>query len=238
MKLVICDDVREDAEKTIRIINDYFENMNDESDIIYFSPDELSCEIEKGEFEFDIAILDIDYKNDNYNGIDLARKINELSPLCNIIYLTAILDFASDVYETEHCYFVMKKNQQKTLKRALDKAVRIVNENNENKYIKLTSSGKEILILTNEIRYLTRENRKVQIIGDNTFESYISLGDCIEMLPKKFVRCHTGYIVNLDYIKVVEGNKIMLSDDTFIPIGRVYKDSFMYSYLEYLERRV
>lgn len=238
MKLVVCDDLKEDADISLNIINDYLKNIQDDYNICYKTPDELDSEIQNGNFEYDIAVLDIDYKGYNFNGIDLGQKINNSCPLCSIIYLTAILDFASDVYETEHCYFVMKKNQKLTMNRALDKAVKLVDEYNKNKVIKIISSGKEILISTEDIRYITRENRKIKFIGESCFESYISLNDCLEILPKKYARCHTGYIVNMDYIKAVEGNKIVLSDDVEIPVGRVYKDSFMMDYLDYLERRV
>ena len=124
MKLVVCDDLKEDADFSLNIINDYLKNIQDDYNICYKTPDELDSEIQNGNFEYDIAVLDIDYKGYNFNGIDLGQKINNSCPLCSIIYLTAILDFASDVYETEHCYFVMKKNQKLTMNRALDKAVK------------------------------------------------------------------------------------------------------------------
>ena len=238
MKLVVCDDVKEDAEITINIIDDYMKKDHKDYSVDFYLPNDLNKEIQEGNFKYDIAVLDIDYSEEKFNGIDLAGKINEVCPQCNIIYLTAILDFASDVYETEHCYFVMKKNQKLTMNRALDKAVKLVDEYNKSKVIKIISSGKEILISTEDIRYITRENRKIKIVGEACFESYISLNDCLEILPKKYVRCHTGYIVNMDFIKAVEGNKIVLSDDVEIPVGRVYKDSFMMDYLDYLERRV
>ena len=107
MKLAVCDDVKEDADITLKIVKNYFNNKA--TDVSYLSPNDLLYEIDNGEFIYDIIILDIDYKNCNYNGIELGKKINDKYPLCNIIYLTGILDFASDVYETNHCYFVMKK---------------------------------------------------------------------------------------------------------------------------------
>ncbi|MBQ9200202.1 MAG: response regulator transcription factor [Lachnospiraceae bacterium] len=237
MRLVVCDDVIEDAEKTKGLIKQYLEDNNSGGDIFVVSPSELLENIDD-DFSYDIAVLDIDYNNDELNGIDLGKKINEKAPLCNIIYLTGVLDFASDVYETMHCYFVMKKNQDITLARALDKAIRIYHDNCKNSTLSFVCKGKDVIVLSSDIKYITRENRKIQIMSDKKYETYMSLNDCLSKLPECFSRCHMGYIVNMNYIKTIEGNKIYMADGFEAPVGRIYKESFIRHYLEFLEGRV
>ncbi|MBR1815542.1 MAG: LytTR family transcriptional regulator DNA-binding domain-containing protein [Lachnospiraceae bacterium] len=236
MRLIICDDVQEDAFKTKELIEDY--NIKEFTYIDITQPDILLKEIDNKTFDYDIIILDIEYHRTDLNGIELGRRINEYAPLCNIIYLSDVPDFASDVYETKHCYFVMKKNQHITLKRALEKALEIYYENNDKCALHIICNYNDVYLSTKIIQYITRENRKLKIIADKTYECYMGLNDCKKQLPKKFVRCHTGYIINADYIKSIESNKICMMDNREIPIGRVYKDSFMLHYLEYLGRRI
>ena len=45
---------------------------------------------------------------DGMNGIELANELNSTLPECRIIYLTGYLDYAPDVYTTEHVWFVLK----------------------------------------------------------------------------------------------------------------------------------
>lgn len=239
MKIFVCDDELIETTITKKIIDGYLKDNKIESEVLYKNPDDIVKEVEDKRFDYDIAILDIDFKVDDFNGIDLGHIINENYPLCIVIYLTAILDFASDVYETEHCYFVMKNNQEITLKRALDKAISLHRINSEKKSISIISEGKNITIPVWDIHYITREGRKIKICcGDIEHDSYISLNDILKQLPDKFVRCHTGYIVNYDYIRRVESNVLYMDEDYEIPIGRIYKESFMLKYIDYLEGRV
>ena len=239
MKLAICDDVRKDADETIEIVGQYFSDNNYDADIMYLNPEDLVTSLKESFFEYDIAILDIDYKDKDFNGIDIGKKINENNPLCNIIYVTGVLEFASDVYETEHCYFVLKNNQKITLKRALDKAVNLYKTNNEKKSVSLITGRKNIIIPVWDIHYITRENRRIEFCcGDKIYDSYMSLNDILKQLPDKFVRCHTGYIINLDFIRRVESNSVFMDDDMQIPIGRIYKEKFVLHYLDYLEGRI
>ena len=47
-----------------------------------------------------------------------------------------------------------------------------------------------------------------------------------ERLPSNFMRIHRSYIVNLDKIQEVNKNRVILEDDTNLPIGDSYKDQF------------
>lgn len=53
-----------------------------------------------------VAVLDI--RMAGMDGIELAKRLNALVPGCAVIFLTAYLSYAPDVYETRHVYFVLK----------------------------------------------------------------------------------------------------------------------------------
>ena len=54
-----------------------------------------------------------------------------------------------------------------------------------------------------------------------------------ERLPQNFMRIHRSYIVNLDKIKEVNKNRVIMDADTYLPIGDSYKEQFN----RYLESR-
>ena len=47
-----------------------------------------------------------------------------------------------------------------------------------------------------------------------------------ERLPDSFMRIHRSYIVNLDIIREVSKNRIVLDADTELPVGEVYREAF------------
>ena len=55
-----------------------------------------------------------------------------------------------------------------------------------------------------------------------------------ERLPGNFMRIHRSYIVNLDKIKEVNKNRIIMDADTYLPIGDNYKEQFS----QYLSSRL
>ena len=65
-----------------------------------------------------VAVLDI--RMAGMDGIELAKRLNALVPGCAVIFLTAYLSYAPDVYETRHVYFVLKNE----LDRRIDSALR------------------------------------------------------------------------------------------------------------------
>lgn len=118
MKIIICDDERMDAERAKIILLSC--KCVQEEDITILTPQEMHLGLEVQDIKCDIAIMDIEYENRQFNGITLSKELNKKLPLCQIIYLTWVLEFAPEVYDTIHCYFVLKQNEEKMLPRAME----------------------------------------------------------------------------------------------------------------------
>ena len=48
----------------------------------------------------------------------------------------------------------------------------------------------------------------------------------MERLPQNFMRIHRSYIVNLDKIVEVSKNRVVLDNNTHLPIGDSYREQF------------
>ncbi len=233
MRILICDDIKDEALHTERIIKE--QHLADGAKISVASPDEAMLMVKSQQYDYDISILDIEYHRDDFNGVDLGREINKVNPYCSVIYLTEIPDYATDVYETMHCYFVIKKNQDVTLSRAMTKAVRLLNS--RNKKIRITEKWLTKDILTDKIIYITRRGRRLCIVEDEVHEVYVNMRDILQQLPAQFARCHGGYIVNLDYVDSIGASSLTLKTGSTVPIGRQFKSEFYVKYAEYLGER-
>ena len=237
MKIFICDDKQEELDNLKTLIVGYRGIKS--SDVEEFNPEKAYELIENKTFEFDIAILDIEYDELNFSGIDLGKKINKNCPGCQIIYLTHLLEYATDVYETDHVYFVLKKNMQKTIFRALDKVIDLYIENNGKTYFEVVSKGKKIMILQSDLILLERQQRLVNVYTtDSNFTTYESLKKCIEGLSNEFARCHGGYVLNMNFVQKIESDKIKLKNEMIIPIGRSYKNRFIRKYMDFISMRI
>lgn len=237
MKIIICDDERMDAERAKIILLSC--KCVQEEDITILTPQEMHLGLEVQDIKCDIAIMDIEYENRQFNGITLSKELNKKLPLCQIIYLTWVLEFAPEVYDTIHCYFVLKQNEEKMLPRAMEKAIQIYCDQEDHEIIELRNHGKMMYIRQADIIYAERQDRIVQIhTAQGTYQCYQSLTKIMKLLGRNFLRCHGGYVVNYNYIDTVMRESVILSNGTEIPIGRTYRTSFHEQYMRMVEQHV
>ncbi|MBO5509870.1 MAG: response regulator transcription factor [Lachnospiraceae bacterium] len=237
LKIVICDDKKEDREQ----IRDNLYRMEayKDAELKLCSPEELLAEIEADSFCYDIAIMDIEFKDSKVNGIDVVKLINSKYEQCVIIYISAILEFAPMVYESSHCYFVLKKNMDVTLELAMNKAVRLLEKQGVNDILNIISNGNMVMLKQRDIIYVERAQRTVKIgMSDRDYKCYKSLREISKLLSGDFVRCHRGFFVNMEHIRLVDKNELEMDNAVRIPIGDTYRDAFLEAYLSHCSMRI
>jgi len=76
-------------------------------------------------------------------------------------------------------------------------------------------------IMHSDIRYLESQKRIVKIhTGYGVTEVRDTLGNIGDQLPGEFLRCHQSFIVNMNQIRELSKNAIILFDETVIPVSR------------------
>ena len=68
------------------------------------------------------------------------------------------------------------------------------------------------------------------------FNQHIDLSDLLKILPNEFVQVHRSYIVNMSHVFSISHNKIYLSNNTIVDIGRTYSANFKKLFLNYSTR--
>ena len=170
-----------------------------------------------------IALLDIQLGQDN--GIALARQLFPAPSQTQVIFITGYIEYCSDVYETEHIYFLLKPLDPALLKKALQKAV----DKLEAQPITLsiqTREGAFSLPLT-DILYIESHMRKLSIHTlKNTYDVSGSLSSLPQAIQEKMVQCHKSFLINPRHVQAIltppsSFNKFFqLSSGETIPISQ------------------
>ncbi|WP_020225065.1 LytR/AlgR family response regulator transcription factor [Holdemania massiliensis] len=240
IKVAICDDNIQNLELISRFTRKIANNLN-MSFIINEYSDLKSLQSDLINNPFDIFLLDIWFDTEKTTSLSLAQKLSDIAPTAKIIFLTNYPCYFPEVYICQHIYCILKEDIDKKLPIALEKAISIINKDLNYTDIPITMNRITKIVPTHDILYLEKSLRKIQFVCRkskntplNSFSETIEKNHIVittyggfdkyfSILPDNFVQTHRSYIVNMNYVKTVSNNTLVLFNDEIIPISRNFR---------------
>lgn len=226
LTIAICDDQKEHLQYAKELVDQTFAA---EGQLIrkecFQSAEELLLWLEEANQGLDIAVLDIEM--DGEDGIALAKHLNTIVPTCRIIFLTSYLDYAMDVYEAEHIWFVIKAQAEEYFPLAAKKAIQSLKDRETAVPALIVHENRQKTVIPiDQILYLSKAGRKGQVV---CFDGeHLDRKGPAALIPDVyrdyFLRCHEGYWVNTRMIAHLDRDCFILRDGSRVPISRSYKE--------------
>lgn len=222
IRIALCDDNKEDMlQLHQKIIEWYRENSKNQSVSIteYSDSVYLSSVIDAGD-SHDVFFLDVEMPK--VDGFQLADKIRNKLPAAIIVFLTSHSELALDGYKFRALRYVSKL----VLSQKLPEALEVVQKEFsalESGYLVVPHYTDALRIPYNEILYVQHILRSSQIytlrqgvIKDNRGLKtiYSVIGD------KRFIYIDRSTFVNIDFIRELKGNEIILRTGESLAISR------------------
>lgn len=182
----------------------------------------------------DVLFLDIQLGNEN--GLEAAKKVNALLPQVQIIYTTAFLAYAVDIYETKYAYFLVKPASDEKLKSALARAgQRLMSGSQGRVTLPLHGKTTETFILS-DILYCERRGRETAVITKQGLAfTKLRIGEIEELLPpNQFVRPHNSFLVNLSCVREIKHTMATLEGGVAVPVSNLRRKAFIDALTKYL----
>ncbi|MDO4313610.1 MAG: LytTR family DNA-binding domain-containing protein [Eubacteriales bacterium] len=233
MKIVICDDDKLFVEQIVGYLKKYSAECSKHFMIrTFYRADHFLEYIFNN--DVDILFLDMLFKNEDINGIDVAKQVRKNNHKIKIVFLTVEEKYALQGYAVDASGYFVKpinydnlKNQLNDLFSELEHAAGFA-EKTDKGYVVFDFS---------EVMYIETESRKTNIhtISGN----YISMRTMKEQeeifCDRRFMRCHSSYIVNFQYIRSINGLDIIMKNGDRVSLSKYKKKKFMDSFMEYLD---
>lgn len=222
IRIALCDDNKEDMlQLHQKNIEWYRENSKNQSVSIteYSDSVYLSSVIDAGD-SHDVFFLDVEMPK--VDGFQLADKIRNKLPAAIIVFLTSHSELAPDGYKFRALRYVSKLVLSQKLPEALE-AVQKEFSALESGYLVVPHYTDALRIPYNEILYVQHILRSSQIytlrqgvIKDNRGLKtiYSVIGD------KRFIYIDRSTFVNIDFIRELKGNEIILRTGESLAISR------------------
>ena len=226
MVIGICDDDKQWRESCKRTLEGFSSMIKITMEIRCFATAEELLEYK--DTPLDAVFLDIELGRKN--GIFVAKKLNKTKPNCKIIYMTNYLHYATEIYNTEHIWFVVKKHFQDKVGEIISRILREF-ESKTSRIVLKTLKNEVISIVPSDIYYLEREKRGTRVV--TVWDEYHvkeRMSDIVPQLSElDFSQCHNSYVVNFRYVKE-------LQKDMYILYGEADKEQIVQISRRYVQK--
>lgn len=220
IKLAICDD-EEAFLNTIEEMIDIYARENYVEVSVSRFPTALAL-LEALEQDFHIFLLDIQMPL--MNGMEIAKIIRNRDEYAYIVFITSTEKYVFEGYQVGASNYIKKPLNYQLFSMEMGKGVEYFNKHN-NKYIFVDTKEGISKIYLSSISYIETYNRSTLIHAEgaeivSNKKMYEYEGDLKEF---PFFRCHSSYMINLDYIRSLKKFELILLTGEVIPISKQRK---------------
>ncbi|MGS2737776.1 LytR/AlgR family response regulator transcription factor [Sinomicrobium sp. M5D2P17] len=239
MKCVIIDD----EPLAIDVLKDYCEKIQF-MEVVGTYTNALDAIAVIKEREVDLIFSDIEMPQ--ISGIDFIHSMDN-KPL--FIFTTAYSQYAIEGFELNAVDYLVKPIPYHRFVKAVvrakelmsfkekDKNMRLPNispscglQDGQTGYIFVKADYENVKLNIDDIVYIQglKDYLKIHMAGVNKpVLTLLNFKDFLEKVPEgQFLRIHKSFVVNVNYIRSVQKNKVIINDNR-IPIGESYKTEFM-----------
>lgn len=222
IKIAVCDDEIVFAERMKTIINTYCMEKQIPYEIdLYQSGREFIADNIKM-LGYQIVFLDINMEE--IDGLETAKELRKMCKDTYVIFVTAFINYTLEGYKVDAIRYLLKtgENFEQSVYEALNAVfqkmrytpiIRKFCFQEGNKNIAL----EKILYIESVLHKLTFHIFEEDIIS---YTMYDTLNNIAGMFNKDFVRIHQSYLINLRFVRKIDGRDLILSNDISLPIAR------------------
>jgi DNA-binding LytR/AlgR family response regulator len=175
--------------------------------------------------EMDLIFLEMSFLqigNFRMNGIEIAKRVREVDKHVGIVFLTSVLSHVLEAYDVKADNYLLKPLKYS---RFLKEAEAARSRRGQNRFFIENNDDGVYKIFTKQIKFIETVGRNTRIhLETEKITSYKTMKAHLEALFEPyFVRCHTGFIVNLLFFEKLEQNDMVLVTGEKIPVSRQRK---------------
>ena len=181
---------------------------------------------------FDIIFLDVEMKR--LNGMETAQRIRELDDDVLLIFITNMAQYAIKGYSVGALDYVLKPVPYFAFSQQLQKAVNQLARRARH-YLAVPVDGGMRRVDAAEVYYIESDGHRINFYTENgDFSAPGTLKTWEEKLENSaFVRCNSGYLVNLAHVSGVQQNTVQVGPHE-LQISRPKRRAFLAALADYI----
>ncbi|MCI8893374.1 MAG: response regulator transcription factor [Lachnospiraceae bacterium] len=230
-KIAICDDEDTLIQELRGLLERYAAECGME--FCFFSYHDGSELLEQYNLEYDLIFLDI--KMEQLNGLQAAEAIRRMDRTVGLIFLTSLAQYVWKGYEYRAVNYLLKPVRYSVLKLELDRYFAHYTGKDE-PFLHFSNQTGRHKVPYRDLCYGETSKRNVMLHFDGQEQViYKTIKELAALLcsQPQFAQCHQSFVVNLSYVKAVEGLELILSTGERIPVSQPKRKAFMQKLTDY-----
>ena len=175
--------------------------------------------------QFDLLFLDIQLPD--MTGIEVARRIREKDESVMILFTTNYSQYAIDGYSVRAFDYMLKPLSYQPFSSKLSRALRILSYIKDRVELHLKTKQGSKKIPADEVQYIEVFAHDLHFYTDS---EEIKIWGSLE--KAHFARCNVSYLVNLRYVKEIQGSEVLVGKHR-LPISRAKRKEFLAAFAQY-----
>lgn len=182
---------------------------------------------------FDLLFLDIQLGG--ISGMEAARRVREKDGQVLIVFVTSMGQYAVESYDVQACDFILKPVDTGSFSMKFDRVCRLLEHNANEECLTVSSRFGAKKMKIADISYVESSNHTIIYhLPDENFSTRDVMDRVEERLEKyHFVRCNSGYLVNLKYVEGYFGDYITVKGES-LKISKARKQKFLSEFTRYV----
>ena len=225
----ICDDEEIHRRGMRKLCEQYFDEFPYAHDYIEFSSGEEVL-LYGGE---QIHLLFLDIEMEGVSGLEVMQKLRRNDRVWRIAFVSNHLEQRLDTIDIKTLVFLEKPVQYAGVAKCLNITIQ---ESEKNKTVVFNSLVGKKSLREDEIYYIKAEIHYIDVFTrDEEIMCCDSFKECEQKLvDSAFVRIHRSYLVNMQHIKKLQSEEVLLDDGTKLPVGRRFHASVKETHIKYI----
>lgn len=234
MNIAICDDCKAYIKSVENFIVEL--DMRDLEYNVFEDGKELVKMYENNEANYDAILLDVEMKN--LNGIETAKLIRKIDQHVIIVFITTHPKYMLNCFECEPFRYLLKPINFDTFRNLvyeINKKLKL-----QRKTVVFSEKRNRIRLFCDNIIYFECDSHWIWIYTqEKAYRICKTMSKLCENIDSEiFFRVHKSFVINMNYVKEIRQNDLLLYDsDKIIPISRTYKKRMLTAFLNFKERK-
>ncbi|MGD1947868.1 MAG: LytR/AlgR family response regulator transcription factor [Croceivirga sp.] len=183
-----------------------------------------------------VDVLFLDINMPKLSGLSLLKTLRRKP---HVVLTTAYPEYAVQGFELSVTDYLLKPFSLERFLQAISKVQSLVEtsktpvldksvpkqEHGESIFVK--SDKKLVKVKLDAVSHIEAYGNYIKLFSNEMILTPMTLTELMGKLSENFIRIHKSYVINFNFLKMIDGNQVILENNVRLPIGKSFRNDLL-----------